>query len=136
MNDGVAAYSLEINQSLLMSNSYRERRGFRAQMDVGQQQRGFYAPSTGRDLGHGVVIAGIFVSHGELYCLLTHSIVFFNSLGSTLFPSARIFRTCSIKWNGVSVIWIYVMLCRKGRLSTLGKKFGELVSLPPSTNAF
>lgn len=68
--------------------------------------------------------------------LLTHSIVFFNSLGSTLFPSARIFWTCSTKWNGVSVIWIFVMPCRKGRRSTLGKEIGELVSLPPSTNAF
>ena len=94
-------------------------------MDVGQQQRSFYAPSTGRDLGHGVVTAGMFVPHGEgrdeLYCLLTHSIAFLNSLGSTLFPSARILRTCWIKWNGVSAIWTFVMLCQRGRRSTLGK---------------
>ena len=31
-------------------------------MDVGQQQRGIYAPSTSRDLGHGVVAAGKMVS--------------------------------------------------------------------------
>jgi len=50
-----------------------------------------------------------------------HTSSFFKSLGSTLFPSARIFRTCWIKWNGVSAIWTFAMLCRRGRRSTSGK---------------
>jgi len=94
----MAAYSLEINQSLLMSNEYRKRCRFRSQVDVGQQQRSFNAPSTSRDLGHGVAAAGIYVSNGEgcdeLYCPVTHSVVFFISLGSTSSPSVQIFRTC------------------------------------------
>jgi hypothetical protein len=47
------------------SNTHRKRRGFRAQVDVGQQQRSFYAPSACRDLGHGVVAAGISAPQDE-----------------------------------------------------------------------